>query len=209
MRGVGKTQLAAEYARGRLAQRWRLVAWINAEDRDELLAGLVAVAAALGLAAEDREAAGRAVRHWLETGGERCLLVFDNATDPAGLRPFLPAGGDAQVIITSNKQSLGQLGTGVPLEVFTEQEALAFLAERTGSADVRGAGELAAEVGCLPLALAQAAAVVAGAALDYDTYLGRLWAVPAGQLLEPEEGGPVSARCRGVGAAVGRGGAGR
>ena len=162
MRGVGKTQLAAEYARGRLAQRWRLVAWINAEDRDELLAGLVAVAAALGLAAEDREAAGRAVRHWLETGGERCLLVFDNATDPAGLRPFLPAGGDAQVIITSNKQSLGQLGTGVPLEVFTEQEALAFLAERTGSADVRGAGELAAEVGCLPLALAQAAAVVAG-----------------------------------------------
>jgi tetratricopeptide (TPR) repeat protein len=199
MRGVGKTHLAAEFARARLADRWRLVAWINSEDAAEMLAGLAAVSAALSLQAADMEASGRAVRHWLETGGQRCLLVFDNACDPAALRPFIPAGGAAQVIITSNEHSMGSLGTGVPLDVFTEQEGLAFLAERTGSADTEGARMVAAELGYLPLALAQAAAVIVGQRLEYGTYLGRLSALSVGELLRPEEAGQYP---RGVAAAV-------
>jgi hypothetical protein len=57
---------------------------------------------------------------------------------------------------------VANLGAAVPVDVFSESEALAFLAERTGSADAEGAREVAAELGYLPLALAQAAAVITG-----------------------------------------------
>src|SRR6185437_3870916 len=117
----------------------------------------------------------------------------------AVLRPFLPAGGKAQVIITSNQRSVAALGAGVPVDVFTEAQALTFLAARTGLADAAGAAELAAEVGCLPLALAQAAAVIAAQHLTYATYLERLRRLPVEALLAAEEGGDYS---RGVAAAV-------
>lgn len=195
MRGVGKTHLAAAYARARLTERWRLVAWVNAEEPASMLAGLTAVADALGLIDDEAsersgEDFGSLVRHWLEVDGDRCLLVFDNATDADVLRPFIPAAGAARVLITSNRWSMANLGTSVGVEVFTRTEAVAFLTGRTRLPDISGAAEVASELGYLPLALSQAAAVIAGQRLAYRTYLGRLRALPVHEYLIREKGQP-------------------
>ena len=112
IRGVGKTQVAAAYARRRIDDGWRLVAWVDASDEASVLAGLaqVAVAAGIGPAGEDARVLAAGVRHWLEADGERRLLVFDNAVDLDMLRPFLPAGGAAQVVVTSSRRSAAGLG---------------------------------------------------------------------------------------------------
>ena len=185
--GAGKTQVAAAYARVRLVAGWRLIAWVNARDSGSLTAGLASVAEAIGLPAGASRwgtaDAGQAVRHWLEADGNRCLLVFDDVADPGLLAPFVPDAGAAHVLITTAREPAAEHGTIVPVDVFSSEEALAFLTGRTGLADEAGASAVAAELGHLPLALDQAAVVIAAQHLGYAAYLERLRALQAGDRL--------------------------
>ncbi len=193
MPGAGKTHLAAKYARVRLAAGRRLVAWVDARDEASLLAGLAAIADAAGLSGGTRMAAGdgaRTVRRRLETDGDGCLVVFDDVSDPDALRPFVPACGAARVLITSDRQSAASLGTSVPVEVFSLDQALMFLANRTGLAGAAEASALAAQLEYLPLALAQAAAVITALHLSFRTYLERLRALPVQEYLTRGQGQP-------------------
>lgn len=180
--GSGKTQLAATYARARLADGGRLIAWVNARDNESLLAGLAAVADAARLAGRrsGRSAAdaGQTLRHWLEADGHGCLLVFDDVEDPAVLRPFLPGGGAARVLITTAREPAAELGARVPVNVFSAEEALALLNGRTGLDDDAGAAAVAAALEHLPLGLDQAAAAIAGQDLGYAAYLAQLRTLP-------------------------------
>jgi tetratricopeptide (TPR) repeat protein len=176
--GAGKTQLAAAYARGRLAAHWRLIAWVDAGNAGTLLAGLAAVADAAGLTNDgdrpDRADPGRAVRRWLEVDGDRRLLVFDGAEDLAALRPFVPVDGASRVLVTSTRPADAGLGD-IPVDVYTPEEAQAFLNRRTGREGDAEAGAVAAKLGYLPLALAQLPTVTNGSP-GYRDYLELLQA---------------------------------
>jgi hypothetical protein len=90
------------------------------------------------------------------------------------LTRFLPSAGQCQVVITSSLLETAGFGTALAVDVSSEDEALAYLAQRTGLADADNARELAAELGNLSLALVQATAVISVQHLDYQTYLSRL-----------------------------------
>jgi hypothetical protein len=190
---VGKTQLAAAYARTRVAGGWRLVAWVNARDSESLLAGLAAVADATALSESDSRQgaadAGQALRRWLEADGSSCLLVFDDTKDLDLLRPFLPTAGTARVLVTVAREPAAEIGTRVPVGMFSAQEAVALLDGRTGLADEAGASAVAAELRYLPLSLDQAAAVIAGQHLEYEAYLAKLRALRVEDYLVQDEDG--------------------
>jgi hypothetical protein len=65
--------------------------------------------------------------------------------------------------------------------MFSAEEALDFLAKRTGLTDDAAAGAVAGELGHLPLALALAAALIARDNLGYDGYLDRMRALQTGE----------------------------
>lgn len=201
MRGVGKTQLAAAYGRECINRGWRLVAWINAEDNPGILNGLAVVADRLGIDKPGTALGtiGAEVRNRLEADGERCLVIFDNVMNLDAVRPYVPAAGRAQVIITSTDTTTRMLGKPLAVDVFTEEESLDFLAERTEQEDPAGASTVAEELGHLPLALAQAAAVIQAQRLDYPTYLERLRNYPVQDYLPPAKNDPYP---RGVAEAI-------
>jgi hypothetical protein len=103
MRGVGKTQLAAAYARECINNGWRLVAWVNAENTAETLGQLAAIADQLGVGQPGTplEELCKLMRGRLEVDGENSLVVFDNVVDLLPLRPYLPAAGEARIVLTS------------------------------------------------------------------------------------------------------------
>ena len=185
LRGVGKTQLAAAYARDRIAQGCRLVGWVNADSRDSLLGDLARVAEAAGVADPEGDSveSARRLRDHLTVRAGESLLVFDNADDPALLRPFLPAAGNTQLLILSASHAFAEFGTPVDVSEFSRDESLGYLATRTGLGDPGGAAAVAAELNDLPLGLAQAGAVIASRRMTYQEYLQRLRQVPVARLL--------------------------
>jgi hypothetical protein len=198
MGGVGKTQLAAEYAY-RFAESYDLAWWIHSEQAGLIGDQIAGLGIALGCvpARAATEVVRAAVLAELRERG-RWLLVFDNAANPADVTPWLP-GGNGHVLITSREGGWAEVAVRVEVDVLARAESVVILQNRVSGFSGADADRLAAELGDLPLAIAQAAGFMAETGMAASTYL-ELLQTRAGQLLDQEA--PGSAYPRSLAAAT-------
>ena len=170
MGGIGKTQLATEYAH-RFADSYDLAWWINAEQGGLIGDQVAALGLALGCVqpGDGADAVRTAVLSELRHRG-RWLLIFDNAEYPADVAPWLPGGG-GHVLITSRQRGWDEVAVAVEMDVLTRPESVAILQSRVTVLTEDDADRLAAELGDLALAIAQAAEFMADTGMAADEFL--------------------------------------
>jgi transcriptional regulator with XRE-family HTH domain/tetratricopeptide (TPR) repeat protein len=170
MGGIGKTQLATEYAH-RFADSYDLAWWINAEQVGLIGDQVAALGLALGCVqpGDGAEAIRTAVLGELRHR-ERWLLIFDNAESAADVAPWLPARG-GHVLITSRQRGWDEVAVAVEMDVLARSESVAILQSRVALLTEDDAGQLGAELGDLPLAIAQAAEFMADTGMATDEFL--------------------------------------
>ena len=180
----GKTQIAVIIAES----LWRsggidALIWISATNRAAVLSGYVqASAAAFGIEpVGTAESVAARLLSWLSATDRSWLVVLDDLQDPSDLDGLWPEGPAGRVLVTGTQSSLvsGRRGTQVvPVGFYSVREALNCLTERlsVNPAQRQGAIDLIEALGREPLALAQAASVVANSTLacrDYRDYFAR------------------------------------
>jgi tetratricopeptide (TPR) repeat protein len=192
LRGVGKTVLAAAFADRHCAD-YRATWWVRAESEPAMRADLAGLGVRLNWIAPDEkeEPAIAAVMERLRHEGEGILLIYDNALSADAIRPYLPRGGAAKVIVTSNAPAWRGIAEPVEIRLWPKEIGANFLVARTGRvAEQQAAEDLSEALGGLPLAHEQAAAYCERLEISLAEYRRRFDGAPA-RLLDTEKDAPA------------------
>jgi tetratricopeptide (TPR) repeat protein len=174
--GTGKTQLAAHLARTWWQGQGGLLVWLTATSRDSMLSGYARAARQTGTTgADDPEIAAARFVSWLAETSQPWLVVLDRLSDPADLDGLWPGGAAGRVLVTAADDAAvpaSRNHLAFPVGVFSSHEAQTYLMARlSADPDQRlGAVDLVHELGCDPLALAQASAAIVGSGLSCRDY---------------------------------------
>jgi tetratricopeptide (TPR) repeat protein/DNA-binding XRE family transcriptional regulator len=190
--GVGKTQIALEYAY-RYASEYSALFWIEAETIENVVSALLRIAELLYLPErkkKEQQHIVAAVQRWLVTHSN-WLLIWDNLEDLELIQHVLPPVRQGAILLTTRRQALGTLAQGINLMPMEHAEGTLFVLRRAkvigperGSeqiqplaakipAEYAAASKLVAEMGGLPLAMDQAGAYIEETGCGFATYLRR------------------------------------
>ncbi|MFE3248460.1 tetratricopeptide repeat protein, partial [Streptomyces sp. NPDC059209] len=195
--GVGKTTLALHYAHSHRLD-YTTVWWINAETPETITDSLAQLTTRANPGTDTGTTASDALAQWalawLDTH-PGWLLVFDNATHPDHLTPYLARLTNGHKLITSRLTHDWDALAGQPLhlDVLPLPAAISLLCQlamRNDPAEHPAARELADELGHLPLALEQAGTHIRRTRGTYSGYLQRFRTQTARMLNTPGNGDP-------------------
>ncbi len=189
MGGIGKTQLAVEFAY-RYGYKFDGVHWLNLANPESLDSEIAACGRLMGLTYDDqREQVANTMKLW-QSGGLR-LLILDNFEEINEANEVLARlqGAKMRLLITSHRRDWSKaLGLQqLPLDLFSEKESLDFL----GSALERSEDEedkkaLANKLGYLPLALERAAKYINVNGISIAAYIKDLNEVLSHESMDAE-----------------------
>jgi len=176
LRLSGKTQLAIASAESLWQSHGiELLVWALATSRTSVLAAFSEAAAAISGSTPVGNAESVAARFtgWLNETGRPWLVVLDDLSSTADLRGLWPAGPTGRVLVTT-ADSVAMPGGAVslPVGLYSHREALNYLMGRLSADPDRrlGAIDLVKDLGCEPMALAQACAVISSSAWTCRDY---------------------------------------
>jgi hypothetical protein len=172
--GIGKTQIAVEYAY-RYRAEYHSILWINTASRETLVEGFVTLARLLALPEKDekdQDVVVEATKQWIAMH-DYWLLILDNADDLALASAFLPVTQHGHILLTTRASATGSIAASFPVETMDETEGILFLLRRakvlkTADTSLSQVSEavretariIVKEMGGLPLALDQAGAYI-------------------------------------------------
>lgn len=186
MGGIGKTQIAIEYAcRSREQGRYTHTLWINAADEARMIASFLDIANKLFPSAlyqeTDQRTIVESVKDWLERCKDRWLLIFDNADDVMGaemqVQQYFPHTGNGNIILTTRDQAVGSLATPIKVETMSLLEGTHLLLRRAQRFEnvsddgIKQAGTIVVALDHFPLALDQAGAYLEETGCSFAGYL--------------------------------------